>query len=65
MKTTILLLAFALAALYIFDRYLATRPFSRRDCEDYLQAEYGFMIAEAKRQKWISEQLEVILKRVS
>jgi hypothetical protein len=30
-------------------------PFDRRECEEYLQTEYGAMIHEARRQVWVND----------
>ena len=48
---------FALVAVLLLEQYvlLTREPFNRRECEEYLQTEYGGMIQEARRQVWVND----------
>lgn len=49
--------SFAAGAVLLLEQYvLLVRPqFDRRDCEEYLQTEYGSVIREARRQVWVND----------
>ena len=47
----------SMLGVLLVDRFIvATRePFDRRECEEYLQTEYGSIIHEARRQVWVND----------
>lgn len=52
-----LLGSLSVIAVLLLEQYILARrePFDRRDCEEYLQTEYGSIIREARRQVWVND----------
>lgn len=52
-----LLGSLSVIAVLLLEQYILARrePFDRRDCEEYLQTEYGSIIHEARRQVWVND----------